>query len=358
MLRKIIHVDCDCFYAAVEMRDDPSLRDRPLAVGGRAEQRGVIATCNYEARAFGVRSAMSSQKALALCPRLHIVSPDMPRYRQAAQAVRRILQRYTERIEPLSLDEAYLDVSDAEHYQGSATRIAQAIRAAVREEVRITVSAGVAPNKFLAKVASDWRKPDGLFVIRPDQVEEFIAALPVTRLPGVGKVTAARLQTLGVSNCADLQRFDPMQLGQEFGRYGIRLYELARGIDERPVQESRIRKSVSVENTFQHDLPSLAACIEALSPLLERLQERLARAGSDGICKQFVKLKFDNFEQTTVECPSIRLSPSRYRQLCEQAWQRRQRPVRLVGVGVRLVEADPLQMSLFEEGNRRSISAS
>lgn len=347
MQRKIIHIDCDCFYAAVEMRDDPTLRSGPLAVGGQPEHRGVIATCNYEARAFGIRSAMPSRQALELCPSLRIIPPDMPRYRRVAQTIRKILQRYTEQIEPVSLDEAYLDVSAARHFQGSATRMAQAIRAAVRKEVGISVSAGVAPNKFLAKIASDWRKPDGLFVIPPEQVMAFVADLPVARLPGVGQVTEARLTALGIQSCAQLQQFDALVLVREFGRYGARLHELAHGVDERPVQARSQRKSVSVEHTFARDLPHLEACLDVLQPLLERLEERLARVGHPAIWKQFIKLKFDNFCQTTMECLSTDASLDRYRDLCTRAWQRQQRPVRLVGVGVRLADIDEQQLTLF-----------
>jgi DNA polymerase-4 len=190
VLRKIIHIDCDCFYAAIEMRDDPRLAGRALAVGGTAQQRGVIATCNYEARAWGVRSAMPSRTALRLCPDLLILKPRMDAYREASRQIHAILRDYTELIEPLSLDEAYLDVSQSPHCGGSATRIAEEIRRRVVAEVGIRVSAGVAPNKFLAKIASEWNKPDGLFVIRPEQVEAFVAELPVARLHGVGKVTA------------------------------------------------------------------------------------------------------------------------------------------------------------------------
>ncbi len=200
-LRKIIHVDCDCFYAAIEMRDDPRLAGRPMAVGGSPERRGVIATCNYEARAYGVRSAMSSRHALKLCPDLLIVKPRFEAYREASREIHAIFRDYTELIEPLSLDEAYLDVSDSQWYSGSATRIAEDIRRRVARTLHITVSAGVAPNKFLAKIASDWRKPNGLFVITPGEVEAFVAALPVARLHGVGKVTADKLARLGIETC-------------------------------------------------------------------------------------------------------------------------------------------------------------
>lgn len=203
-MRKIIHVDCDCFYAAIEMRDDPRLADKPLAVGGSAERRGVIATCNYEARAYGVRSAMPSRQALQLCPDLLIVKPRMDAYKAVSQEIHGIFRDYTDLIEPLSLDEAYLDVSACSHFAGSATRIADAIRRRVARELRITVSAGVAPNKFLAKIASDWQKPNGLFVITPAQVDEFVLALPVAKLHGVGKVTGQRLGRMGIQTCAQL----------------------------------------------------------------------------------------------------------------------------------------------------------
>ena len=199
--RKIIHVDCDCFYAAVEVRDDPRLRGRPVAVGGDPQRRGVIATCNYPAREFGVRSAMASSQALRLCPELVILPPDFDKYRRVSGQIQDIFRTFTNIIEPLSLDEAFLDVTESPLHANSATRIAEAIRRKVRETVNITVSAGVAPNKFLAKVASDWRKPDGLFVITPEQVAGFVAALPVKRISGVGRVTEDKLTALGIKTC-------------------------------------------------------------------------------------------------------------------------------------------------------------
>ncbi|HBB77218.1 MAG TPA: DNA polymerase IV, partial [Pseudomonas sp.] len=270
-MRKIIHVDCDAFFAAIEMRDDPSLANRPMAVGGLAEQRGVIATCNYEARAYGVRSAMASAHALKLCPDLLIVRPRREAYREASQEIHTIFRSYTDLIEPLSLDEAFLDVTGCEHFAGSATRIAQDIRRRVWQQLRITVSAGVAPNKFLAKIASDWKKPDGLFVITPAQVDEFVLGLPVTKLHGVGRVTAEKLQRMGIRTCADLRARNRLDLLRDFGSFGERLWGLAHGIDERPVQVESRRQSVSVENTYDRDLPDLAACLERLPELLQEL---------------------------------------------------------------------------------------
>ncbi|MCO7547027.1 DNA polymerase IV [Pseudomonas nitrititolerans] len=339
-MRKIIHVDCDAFFAAIEMRDDPSLANRPMAVGGLAEQRGVIATCNYEARAYGVRSAMASAHALKLCPDLLIVRPRREAYREASQEIHTIFRSYTDLIEPLSLDEAFLDVTGCEHFAGSATRIAQDIRRRVWQQLRITVSAGVAPNKFLAKIASDWKKPDGLFVITPAQVDEFVLGLPVTKLHGVGRVTAEKLQRMGVRTCADLRARNRLDLLRDFGSFGERLWGLAHGIDERPVQVESRRQSVSVENTYDRDLPDLAACLERLPELLQELTRRMARLD----CryrpgKPFVKLKFHDFTQTTLEQSGAGLELADYADLLAVAFARGKRPVRLIGVGVRLIDS-------------------
>ncbi|TBU99953.1 DNA polymerase IV [Stutzerimonas kirkiae] len=337
--RKIVHVDCDCFYAAIEMRDDPSLATCPLAVGGAADRRGVIATCNYEARAYGVRSAMSSAHALKLCPDLLIIRPRFEAYREASREIHGIFRDYTELIEPLSLDEAYLDVTHSAHFSGSATRIAEDIRRRVWQRLRITVSAGVAPNKFLAKVASDWRKPDGLFVITPEQVDEFVKMLPVARLHGVGKVTAERLGRMGVATCEDLRGWDRLALVREFGAFGERLWGLARGIDEREVTAEHRRQSMSVENTFDRDLPDLPSCIAQLPELLAELARRLARLDeSYRPGKPFVKLKFHDFTQTTLEQAGVGLELEHYRDLLAMAYARRGSPVRLIGVGVRLID--------------------
>ena len=348
--RKIIHVDCDCFYAAIEMRDQPTLRDIPLAVGGQPDSRGVIATCNYIARRFGVHSAMSSARALRLCPQLIILPPDMARYRAASQQIMAIYERYTPLIEPLSLDEAYLDVSKQPHEQGSATRMAAAIRRQIQAEVGITASAGIAPNKFLAKIASDWHKPDGQFVIRPQDVDAFVLQLPVEKIHGVGKVTAAQLKKLGIHHCSDLRQWEVVDLMRHFGRFGERLYALARGEDDRPVSTDRSRKSISVEETYAQDLPDLAACLDKLPELMAKLQGRIARAENPPFKGLSVKLKFADFSQTTAEHVGRQLSSRAYTDLLGITFVRGNKPVRLVGVGVRLAdEADqPLQLPLFE----------
>src|SRR3989338_2293653 len=348
--RKIIHVDCDCFYAAIKMRDDPSLASKPLAVGGSADRRGVIATCNYEARSYGVRSAMASGQALKLCPDLVIVKPRMEAYKAVSREIQAIFRDYTELIEPLSLDEAYLDVTDSPHFAGSATRIAQDIRRRVSRELHITVSAGVAPNKFLAKIASDWKKPNGLFVITPDQVEDFVAALPVSKLHGVGKVTADKLGRLGIRTCSDLREWNKLALVKEFGSFGERLWGLARGIDDRIVHNDSRRQSVSVENTFDKDLPDLAACLDELPALLEQLATRMARLDASYLPdKPFVKIKFHDFSQTTLEQGGARRDLESYSRLMSTAFARGNKAVRLLGVGVRLhdLRGKQEQLELF-----------
>jgi len=341
--RKIIHCDCDCFYASIEMRDNPALRGKPIAVGGSPERRGVVATCNYEAREFGIHSAMASATARRLCPDLIIIRTDMEKYRLASSQIHEIFQRYTDLIEPLSLDEAFLDVSDCDEFRGSATRIAEAIRNEVREVVGITISAGIAPNKFLAKIASDWNNPGGQFAVLPNDVDDFVAKLAVKKLHGVGKVTAAKMHRLNLRTCKDLQNFGADALTEHFGSFGERLFELSRGIDNRPVSTDRIRKSVSVENTFDTDLPDLDSSLEAMLGLLPKLELRLKRLDNHyAIKKQFVKLKFHDFVTTTVEMLSEDTNPENYHTLCEQGFARGERAVRLIGVGVRV---EPLENS-------------
>ncbi len=349
--RKIIHCDCDCFYAAIEVRDDPSLAGRPVAVGGRPETRGVVATCNYEARAFGVRSAMSSGRALRLCPELILLRPRFDAYRAASRRILAIYREYTELVEPLSLDEAYLDVSGVERCRGSATLMAEEIRARIRSEVGITASAGIAPNKFLAKVASDWNKPDGQFVVRPEEVDAFVSALPVKRIFGVGRVTADKLNRLGVETCGDLRSWSLAELTRRFGSFGAKLHRLCRGEDARPVAPRSVRKSLSVETTYVQDLAALADCREALGPLIAELQQRLERAGTlPPIEKLFVKIRFDDFRHTTAECGGRAPDVAVWGRLLEEGWRRRARPVRLLGVGLRFGPEDEKagQLALFE----------
>lgn len=346
----------------METREDPDLRGRPLAVGGNADRRGVIATANYEARKFGVHSAMASSRAMILCPSLLILPPRFELYRAVSDGFHQIFRDYTDLIEPLSLDEAFLDVSDTDHCQGSATLIAAQIRQRVRDELGLTVSAGIAPNKFLAKVASDWNKPDGMFTITPQEVASFVLQLPVSKINGVGRVTAEKLRKMGVTTCADLQALPLETLVRRFGKYGRRLHDVARGVDERRVQSSRVRKSISVERTFVEDIEDLPVMVAAVDELLTELEGRFRKiSGRYFPTKRVVKIKYRDFTQTTLE-EGIGASGeawndrARFRRLVEAAWPRGAMPVRLLGAGLRLqplAVQDLGQLSLFgseEEG--------
>lgn len=345
--RKIIHIDMDCFFAAVEMRDNPALASIPLAIGGSRTSRGVIATCNYPARAFGVRSAMPTGQALKLCPQLHLMAGNMDKYKTVSRQIRAIFQRYSDLVEPLSLDEAFIDVSDSSHFGGSATRIAADIRRVILAETGLTASAGVAPNKFLAKIASDENKPDGLFVITPGEVAEFVEKLPLAKLPGVGSKTAERLARLGLTHCKDIADCDLAVLVKQFGAMADSLLKRSQGIDERPVRVERQAKSVGVEQTLAADIDAYQDCVEALSSLWPKLQLRLANQGEKGLQKIGVKLKFSDFRQTTVECQAQTASLEQFLPLLQQAWQRRQRQgVRLVGLQLGFNPPNPGQLCL------------
>lgn len=354
-MRKIIHIDMDCFFAAVEMRDFSELRNKPLAVGGSRERRGVIATCNYEARKFGVRSAMPTQKAIKLCPDLVLVPGRMSVYKEVSSQIREIFSRYTELIEPLSLDEAYLDVTDCKQHKGSATLIAEAIRKEIYLTTGLTASAGIAPVKFLAKVASDLNKPNGQFVITPDQISDFVKTLSLRKIPGVGKVTEEKLAALGLVTCQDVQNYDENKLIKQFGKFGQVLIQRSYGKDERAIVSARKRKSVGVETTLAQDIHKLEQCQSVLVNLIKELYVRVQHSAKDRqVQKQVVKLKFADFQQTTVEQRSAEISANLFVQLLTQAFERGQgRGIRLVGVSVGLCsemnenhDEQPTQLSL------------
>jgi DNA polymerase IV len=294
--RKIVHIDMDAFYASVEQRDDPQLRGKPVVVAWRGN-RSVVCAASYEARGFGVRSAMPAVRAERLCPNAVFLPPDFTRYRAVSRQVREIFKRHTDLIEPLSLDEAYLDVSENKTGLPTATRVARTIREQIRGELNLTASAGVAPNKFLAKIASDWRKPDGLFIIQPELIDSFLLPLEVGRLPGVGKVTEEKLQNLGVQTIADLRNMDLSTLERRFGRYGVRLFELARGIDRSEVIPNRPTQSVSAEDTFERDVT-----LSETGPMIRRLSEKTwtASRNEPRIARTVVlKLKTSEFKILT-----------------------------------------------------------
>jgi DNA polymerase-4 len=353
-LRKIVHIDMDAFYASVEQRDDPSLRGKPVVVAWRGN-RSVVCAASYEARRFGVRSAMPAIRAERLCPEAIFIPPDFTRYRAVSRLTREIFQRHTDLIEPLSLDEAYLDVTENKTNLPTATRVARAIREQIRDELHLTASAGVAPNKFLAKIASDWRKPDGLFVIQPEEIDSFLAPLPVSRLPGVGKVTEKHLENIGIRTVADLRNLDTSILEASFGRHGLRLYELAHGIDNNPVVPNRPTQSISAEDTFERDI-----LLSDTEPMIRRLAEKVWAASqkeSRTARTIVLKLKTSDFSILT-RSHTPNAPPSSCEELTAIALLLRDRVnldphrrFRLVGVGLsnfRHPEEEPTQPPLFD----------
>jgi DNA polymerase-4 len=346
-MRKIIHLDMDCFYAAVEMRERPELVGRPIAVGGGG-RRGVVTTCNYEARKFGVRSAMPGFQAREHCPQLVFLPVRFDLYRAESARIRRILLGCTPLVEPLSLDEAYLDVTGIDRY---AWDIAKEIRQRIFRETQLTGSAGIAPNKMLAKIASDWRKPNGQFAITPDSVDSFMRELPVRKIWGVGPKSAEKFERQGIRTCGDLQGVSLPELARCHGKWGRELYRLCRGQDDREVEPNRIRKSLSNETTFSELLTSLEACRHELDQLVGDLEQELrARSIGRPIHKAFVKIKFADFTRTTRECVCGRPTRETYRALLDEAYQRSRHPVRLLGSGVRFADVaddEPSGQQLF-----------
>jgi len=336
-VRKIVHIDMDAFYASVEQRDDPQLRGKPVVVAWRGN-RSVVCAASYEARKFGVRSAMPAVRAERLCPSAVFLPPDFPRYRAVSRQIREIFKRHTDLIEPLSLDEAYLDVSDNKMGLPTATQVARTIRQQICSELSLTASAGVAPNKFLAKIASAWRKPDGLFVIQPEEVDSFLLYLPAGRLPGVGKVTEEKLRSFQVQTVADLRALDLSTLERRFGRYGVRLHELARGIDYNEVIPDRPTQSISAEDTFEQDVT-----LAETEPMIRRLAEKTweasrkeSRVAHTGV----LKLKTSEFKILT-RSHTPQVPPSSCEELTRIALSLRERielspkqRFRLIGVGL------------------------
>lgn len=339
----------DCFYAAVEMRDNPALRDIPIAIGGSSDRRGVISTCNYPARKFGVRSAMATAHAMKLCPHLTLVKGRMDVYVEESRKIKAVFRQYTNIIEPLSLDEAFLDVSDSNLFGGSATRIAEDIRHAIFQETGLTASAGVAPIKFVAKVASDENKPDGLCVIPPQKLLEFVTQLPLKKIPGVGKVTCEKLSLLGLETCGDVQQFPRERLLKQFGKFGKVLWDRCHAVDDRELSTSRERKSVGIETTLAQDVFTQQQCLEVIKQLYPKLIKRLKKVSPNlTVHNQGIKLKFSDFQQTTMEQRTQMVSLATFEHLLPQILQRQnQRGIRLVGLHVAMPhEADSKQLPL------------
>ena len=341
--RKIVHIDMDAFYASVEQRDDPTLRGKPVVVAWQGK-RSVVCAASYEARRYGVRSALPALTAERLCPEAIFIKPDFVRYKAVSLAVRAIFERHTAMVEPLSLDEAYLDVTENLSGLPTATRVAIAIREKIHDELNLTASAGVAPNKFLAKIASDWKKPNGLFVIQPHEIQAFLLPLPVGRIPGVGKVTEERMKQAGITTVGDIHAMDLTTLEIHFGRYGVRLYELARGIDHSPVVANRLRKQISAEDTFPEDIP-LPDTEAAIRQLAEKVWNA-SRDNARGARTVVLKLKTKEFRSLTRSLTPL-APPSTCEELTTIALSLRDRVeiapaqlFRLVGVGLSNFQTD------------------
>lgn len=345
--RKIIHVDMDCFYAAIEIRDRPELANQPVAVGG--SNRGVLTTCNYIAREYGCRSAMPAFKALQLCPKLVLVPVRFDAYRYESARIREIFGQFTDKVEPLSLDEAYLDVS---HLQSEASSIAAEIRHRIYAETQLTASAGIAGNKFIAKIASDWNKPNGQFEVDEDQLDDFLETLPIEKIWGVGKRTAEKIHRLGISTCGELRQWSELDLHRHFGKFGSELFHYSRGQDDREVNPNRERKSVSNERTFRENIEAADEGLERLAPLVGELIDDLSNHDDRQIREGFVKLKFEDFSSTTAQIAMSEVNYESFKALLLEAWARGNgKTVRLIGAGVRfqpLQEGDePMQMEMF-----------
>ena len=338
-VRKIIHIDMDCFYAAIEERDHPELRGRPVGVGG-SNRRGVLTTANYEARKFGCHSAMPVFMALKKCPQLTIVPTRFDVYKRDSARIREIFRDFTPTVEPLSLDEAFLDVS---HHEEPATHLASRIRERIRETTALTASAGIAPNKLIAKIASDWRKPNGQFTVPPAKAAEFMRELPLAKIPGVGKKMAALLADYGVETCGEFRSVDKFEWVRRLGGSGAELYERCWGHDERPVVPHSPRKSLSIENTFPENLDSMATLEREMDTMLDELEDKLkSRHAARQIRSLVVKLKFSDFRRTTAERAKPVLDRNLFRELLTEANSRSEgKPVRLLGVGVRFLDLSP-----------------
>ena len=336
--KKIIHIDMDSYYASVEMRDNPQYRSIPLAIGGKSTQRGVLATCNYHARRYGVRSAMATAHAMKLCPDLTVIPGRMAIYKSESEKIHKIFQRYTSLIEPLSLDEAYLDVTDCSLFNGSATLIAEDIRQAIKRELNLTASAGVSSLKFVAKIASDINKPNGICVVTPAQLMAFIKTLPLEKIPGVGKVTIKKLHQLGLYQCHDIQAYDQNLLLKQFGKFGQDLWQRSHGIDERDIIPERVRKSIGVEKTLLHNIETQEQCWQQIEVMYQELERRVTLISPDlHIARQGIKLKFADFTQTTIEHTQATLNLPFFSELLDEILQRQNgREIRLIGLNIGL----------------------
>ena len=349
--RKIIHIDMDSFFASIEIRDNPNLKNKPVAVGGKANERGVLTTCNYLARKYGLHSAMPSKKAVQLCKDLIILPVNIMKYRKESEEIFKIFKCYSSKIEPVSIDEAFIDVSESRYCQGDPEKMARQIRSCIKSDFGITASAGISSNKLIAKICSDWKKPDGQFSICDDEIQSFIKIVSLKSIPGIGKVNFKKCENLNMRSCSDMQKIPKNELVRIFGSYGYTLYNLVRGIDNREIETNRIRKSVSVEDTFLHDLNDTNSCKEQISILFTKLIARCQSSSinTNEVREIFLKIKFNDFETITRQKKCLSIKLSEFDNLFDSIIVRIVKPIRLLGIGFRLSDKkeDSSQYDIF-----------
>ena len=325
----------DSFFASIELRDKPELKHKPVAVGGKPNERGVLTTCNYNARAYGVHSAMPSKKALEICKDLIILPTNIEKYKEVSKNIFKIFNCYTKIVEPVSIDEAYLDVTDSRYCNGNPELMSKEIRLCIENDFKITASAGISTNKLLAKICSDWKKPNNQFTITHNHIEGFISNVSIKKIPGIGKVNYNKCKNLGIELCKDAYKLSQEKLHEVFGSYGLKLFNLVRGIDDRPVETSKVRKSISVEDTFLNDIKDPTLCIDKIKILFKKLNARCENLNisSNSAKEVFIKIKFNNFETITRQSQCVSLNIDDYIHLFNNNYSSDMRPIRLLGIG-------------------------
>ena len=346
--RKIIHVDMDCFFAAVEIREKPELKYLPVAVAGSENKRGVVTTCNYVARKYGVKSAMPSITAKKLCPNIIFLPVNFDKYKKISSDIQKIFVCYTKKIEPIALDEAYLDVTNSRYCDGNPETMARQIRQKIFDDFKLTASAGISSNKFLSKIASNWNKPNGQFSIKDNEIDEFILKVPIRKIFGIGEKNEKKLLSYKIKNCADLQTLDKSQLIDIFGKYGITLFYLCRGMDNREVESNKISKSLSVEDTFSTDLLTLEECVNQMKLIFKKLTSRLKESNNKNrlVKSCFIKIKYNNFRTTSSQKLCSKLSIDVIINLLTKSYQDKSKPIRLLGAGIQFLDSGNSQLNL------------
>ena len=350
--RKIIHVDMDSFFASLEIRDKPELKNKPVAVGGKAHERGVLTTCNYIAREYGLHSAMPTKKALSLCKNLIVLPVDIDKYKRESKEIFKVFKCYSKKIEPISIDEAYIDVTNSNYCESDPEKMAYQIRSCIWKDFKITASAGISCNKLLAKICSDWKKPNNQYSVSDDQVSDFIKDIRLDMIPGIGKVNFKKCINLNMKYCKDMYIYSTYELEGIFGSFGVNLYNLIRGIDQRDVNINRIRKSISVEDTFLEDIKNVESCISKIDFLYEKLIQRcrINEISQNSVKEIFIKVKFNDFKVISRQSKCNSLNLKNYIRLLNDNINSPIKPIRLLGLGFNLKDdkSDSIQYDIFD----------